>query len=384
MYGRTYFWEQAAPFLALLVLSAANGFITEANGSGIDAHAWTLFAAGVVSLYLLVLEELPEFWNIGLIDYLRNIFNYFSCGSYVLIIGLCVARLSDENSYMDMRPIVFTVATLCLFARLMEFLSIIKVTAPFVQLLVIFSKVVVKWLVVFILFEFAFTLQFYVLLHNCNTAGRFDDPFSAMMNVFAFSMGELSLPLVATGSDDDDDDDRKHSCHGAVEYVAGILLLVLVFVLTVCYLNLLIAMMSQSYTDAQRVSQQLAYQNIAQALLRWESTMSRQQQKSFYNLLHPHQAANDEVLKLPRGIFGHKSHAGILTPDDVRIHHRKSVDRKFDTMSMMLHNHGWSNLPSLSGLAASEQTRLMAISKQLKVLEEKVDALTGAPLAARK
>jgi hypothetical protein len=316
----------------------------------------------VVSLYLLVLEELPEFWNIGLIDYLRNIFNYFSCGSYVLIIGLCVARLSDENSYMDMRPIVFTVATLCLFARLMEFLSIIKVTAPFVQLLVIF----------------------YVLLHNCNTAGRFDDPFSAMMNVFAFSMGELSLPLVATGSEDDDDDDRKHSCHDAVEYVAGILLLVLVFVLTVCYLNLLIAMMSQSYTDAQRVSQQLAYQNIAQALLRWESTMSRQQQKSFYDLLHPHQAANDEVLILPRGIFGHKSHAGILTPDDVRIHHRKSVDRKFDTMSMMLHNHGWSNLPSLSGLAASEQTRLMAISKQLKILEEKVDALTGAPLAARK
>ena len=108
------------------------------------------------------------------------------------------------------------------------------------------------------IFEFTFILIFYSMLRDCETGGQFDTPFNAMMSIFAISMGELNLPIIDTATFDDDDS----NCSRNKEYIASLLVLVLVFILTICYLNLLIAMMTQSYTDAHRESTQLATRSI--------------------------------------------------------------------------------------------------------------------------
>ena len=366
LYGRRYFWHQAGPFLLLLIQIAGVGFsIPNSN-----PHKVFTYSAAGISIYLFCCEELPELWNTGVREYINSVYNYFSCGAYLSQILLAVLN----DAYADISSIIYTAGTLCAFARLMEFLSIIKATSQFVHLLWLFTRIVSRWFILFIIFEFTFILIFYSMLRECETGGQFDTPFNAMMSIFAISMGELNLPIIDTATFDDDDS----NCSRNKEYIASLLVLVLVFILTICYLNLLIAMMTQSYTDAHRESTQLAYHSIAKALFTWESTMSKTERKKYFDQMNLGKAADDVSFDVRRGLLGRKAFGAILSPDEIIVAQKRSRANESEGLALeyqSLRLDDALDLPSLVGPTASDRTRLISLRHSLERLEKSISKL---------
>ena len=82
------------------------------------------------------------------------------------------------------------------------------------------------------------------------------------MYTFIFATGEIDLPFIVDSYTCDDDGDDKCKADW-MEVIVNVLLIFLVFTVTICYMNVLIAMMSQSYEKITETATVEAIQNIA-------------------------------------------------------------------------------------------------------------------------
>lgn len=240
---RQRFWRDAIPFIILVALVVA-AVLEGANHSqcGGAASSGLMATIGIVSLLLLLFEEGPELVTEKL-SYFMEPFNYLSVGSYVFLIIVSLASFLDCEWYQTNRPVLLSVAALALFFRVLEFLSILRTTSAFVHMLRLMVNDLVQWLVIFIVFEMAFSLTFYELLSQFDTDERFDTFPRALLSTFILSAGDFQVPFIVGPLDDDE----SNLARSRAEVTASVLFVFLVFVVFLIYMNVLIAMMSKSY-----------------------------------------------------------------------------------------------------------------------------------------
>ena len=158
-----------------------------------------------------------------------------------------------------------------------------------------------------------FALGFFVLLKNFDTDKRFDHVWSSFMYTFIFATGEIDLPFIVG----DVDDEEAHQ--NWMEVICNILLICLVFAVTICYMNVLIAMMSQSYEKITETATVEAIQNIAKALIRYEGTMSTQERKHYNAMFDCKCTEGRKYLKIGLSLIPQHSHNAWIRQGKVTI-----------------------------------------------------------------
>lgn len=168
-----------------------------------------------------------------------------------------------------------------------EFLALVRFSSRFVHMLRLVVGDILKWLTIFVFFWVAFAVNFHVLLCNQPTGNQFDDIFRSLITTFFISIGEVNLPFI----DDVNGGILSGTNEGYIEAGAEILSFLMVFTVMICYLNILIAMMSTSYDKANAEADVQSYKSTAVALLRWETKLSCCSRKRFY-----YQVFSDDII----------------------------------------------------------------------------------------
>ncbi|CAM9702185.1 unnamed protein product [Ascophyllum nodosum] len=213
--------------------------------------------------------------------YILDSWNIQAVAAYVLVLTLmAVFRpwsrhmewVTDDGEYTTnsiVRRLVTAPAVLFLFTRFMEHLAVWKSTGIFITVIRMMFVDTASWAVIFVLFEVGFALAFHALLQG--TEG-FDSVFQTMFSVFTMSMGELSVPF---GNDD------------TLHVVAVLMFVFFMLVVTIVYLNLLVAMMTNGYTKVESRATAQAMMNRAAALVKWEGIMSDRERRKAFNSVAP-------------------------------------------------------------------------------------------------
>eukprot|EP00616_Rhizochromulina_sp_CCMP1243_P017923 CAMPEP_0118969722 /NCGR_PEP_ID=MMETSP1173-20130426/6769_1 /TAXON_ID=1034831 /ORGANISM="Rhizochromulina marina cf, Strain CCMP1243" /LENGTH=1404 /DNA_ID=CAMNT_0006918999 /DNA_START=1 /DNA_END=4215 /DNA_ORIENTATION=- len=297
-FGRIRFLRDLIPYLTLILLLVLETMVSAVKdgGRGIGSASgilWIMIL--IVSALILLFEEGLEYRASGAWEYFSDVYNWISCLTYLGLIATAVIQVVDAKERQNEGHKMVAICILLLFLRSLEFLSILKRTSRFVHMLRLMLTDLSQWITVFLILQLSFSMSFYILLRNEDTGGRFNNFWNAGMTTFVFSTGEIALPFIVSSEFNEDtlnyDDDYgkilRDSHKAEIEVEANCILIGLIFLVTICYLNVLIAMMSQSYQTIIESAEAESLQGIAAALVRWESTMSTCWRRYYHAQLRP-------------------------------------------------------------------------------------------------
>ncbi|CAM9702258.1 unnamed protein product [Ascophyllum nodosum] len=252
----------------------------------------------ILTLYNLLVEEGRELKAAkSFRKYILDDWNLQSVVAYGLVLSLMAVfkpweyhgewetGVDDEYTANGMaKRLVTAPAALFLFTRCMEHLAVWKSTGVFIAVIRMMIVDTASWAVIFILFEAGFGLAFYALLKG--NAG-FKTMMDAMVTVFVLSMGEITTPF---------------SENSTLNSVAVMMFILFMLLVAIVYINLLVAMMTSSYTTVVNGATAQAMMNRAAALVKWEGIMSDRERRKAFSSVAP--AKGKRVHISLKGWFG--------------------------------------------------------------------------------
>jgi len=272
-FGIRCFWLEFLPCLTLCVFFLGLA-LNDADEQ--QQHAFWKYAAGINALYLF-LNEVRELFGTGPLKYFKSCWNIFSVLAYVLIMVILPLDLiyKDENpEYLNTtRRMIMTPSVFFLILRIMEFCQVLPLTSKFISMLGLMIKDISQWSILFILLLACFSLSFHVLLSDLEVG--FDTLGDAFMTTFAMTLGDFRLPIV------------DHPAHADRNTLAVVLFVILTFIVVITYINLLVAMMSTSYTKIDDRANIEAIKSLGMALYRWESTFKTSTRRQNWGWITP-------------------------------------------------------------------------------------------------
>ncbi|CAM9258297.1 unnamed protein product [Phaeothamnion confervicola] len=283
IFGRMYYLYELTRYM-VLCLAFVLGFIvfpTVNSTSGAAARV----ACWLLTLYNLVLEEGREMWaSPSLREYLWSGWNVQSLVAYLLVMStlpLYVAQWGEAFGFGDSafdgnattmeqaRRMVVAPAALFLFLRFMEHLAVWRTTGVLIAVVRMMFLDTIKWSVLFLLFQAAFDVAFFGLL-------RGEDGYTSMgqtiITVFAMSMGQIETMFSTTP---------------ALNAMAAVLVIAFTLLVSVLYINLLVAMMTTSYDVVLKAASAQALMNRVETLLKWEGIMSAKERQRAFRQIAP-------------------------------------------------------------------------------------------------
>lgn len=273
LFGRRLYYQALMRFSVLVSLYLVSFVLTPDGKAALAAVLALRWCCWAVALFVLVTEEGREL-SMGPVDYFKSIYNWLSSISYLCI--LCIVPImqakvlqGDDTPDSDMLRLLRAVAGALLLLRTLEFLAIHKSTGRLVAILGHMAEDTARWLIIFVIFLFAFTLAFFAILHGDD---NFESYEGAFFEVFRFSIGEADTPFSY---------DRFRNGVASLLYIFATLLIHLL------YVNLLIATLSRRLDTVQDNVHAVAAYNRAQALLSWESILSKQERRDIYMKVRP-------------------------------------------------------------------------------------------------
>ncbi|DAZ97915.1 TPA: hypothetical protein N0F65_007256 [Lagenidium giganteum] len=245
-FGRSMFVSESLMFVVLLV-STYWSFISS------RAHAGRVVSIITACIFLL-LEILD--WTRRRWAYFRDVINWINLAAYIGIFIIGFYSQVDPTSELTAlgQAILIVLLSFCG----LEYLRMVPLTSLLIAVTFKMVNDVVKFIVLYGVFQVGFSGSFYLLFHD--EGSRYDTYSEAFLATFLMLFGDI-------------DSDLFFRLTGAKALVASILVLMYLIGAMVMLMNLLIAMMSTSYqqvVDGAKVARSIGR---AEIILRMESLL---------------------------------------------------------------------------------------------------------------
>lgn len=238
LYGRAYHLTLSALYFVLLACVTVTNY---------RLHDWivssdvTLFTL-VITLMCAVLflnalfvlniasQIMEEYAENRLIAYLSDAQNIIEIGSHVIVFVAFAMRCTSRNETLTSASIM-AVATVLLWFKALYYLRPFKSTGPLVRMIFFIFTSIQELSIILIIVIFGFSQAMYLLSYQ-NDSLDFASPYNGIINAFIYMMGNPLVEQAASTSDPS---------------LAQFLLCTFMFASTILLLNLLIALMNNSY-----------------------------------------------------------------------------------------------------------------------------------------
>ncbi|CAM9235271.1 unnamed protein product [Chrysoparadoxa australica] len=293
----------------LLVTSFVSGFViwneldNDVPGGVFRILCWVILA------WLVAMEGKECYYSTSLRAYFTSGWNVICIVAYALVLALLpVYMLARTERYSDpesqdrldeVKRCIVGPATLMLFMRVLEHLATLRATGMFIAVIRLMILDTIRWSVLFVLFQAAFALAFFGLLEGEDGFNTFG---ATVITVFSMSMGELVSPFSSTTS---------------LNVVASIVMITFSLLVSILYLNLLVAIMTTSYEEVLRAAGAQALMSRAEALLKWEGTMQYKERKKYYDKIAPAKGQRSHITLTDWGDA--ISHEVFIDSEEVRV-----------------------------------------------------------------
>jgi hypothetical protein len=236
--------------LFVLILVAISGI--NAYGNSFRAG---LFIFGKYFSLLYFLDEVLMLFEVGALSYLRRFNNVIACPVYLFTIILFDVLLQNQgrlhvHGWMSILPLFI----------LLRLFHVLKINTKFGALLLIFNDVmgqIVQLLLFLFLTWLGFVFSFLLLFAGQDIPG-FDSFFSISTNLYSAMLGNFDLSALA-------------AIEGPDAIWIQVLFLGYVFFTMVILLNMMIAIMSNAFTNGYDQSIQTYYFGLAQIICDFDS-----------------------------------------------------------------------------------------------------------------
>ncbi|CAN0285897.1 unnamed protein product [Pylaiella littoralis] len=347
VFGRRYYLWELGRYL-FLAMSFIMGFVMWADAANwvgpLDSSDDRLAVVGgtvsrllcwVLTLYNLFVEEGREVAaSKSIKKYLVGGWNLQSVTAYVLVLALIpVFKPWQETVEWGSGPLEYTKAdtvrrcltapaAIFLFTRLMEHLAMWKSTGIFIAVIRMVIVDTASWSILFILFEAAFALAFYALLEGNS---GYETLWASTISIFVLSFGEFDLPF---------------SENEVLNLTAVIMAVVFMLIVAIVYLNLLVAMMTNGYTEVVMMAAAQATMNRAAALVKWEGIMTDATRGKAFRKVAPDRGKRSHITLTgwfggaPTEVFCNEEGARAIEPE------QNSIFKRVDTHAVIMKELG--------------------------------------------
>ena len=242
MYGYPYHYYLSLLYVALLLLVTFSNYTFHSWIQSITHFTAELAVIGLIFLinsYFFMLETLQLFQVINdnsLLYYISDIQKYLDWGTHSLIYIGFVYRLTQLSETPESAAIM-SVTIILMFLKALYFLRPFKSTGPLIRMIFCILYSIKELMIILILIIFGFSQAFYLLSYD-NDQLDFSSPTDAIINAFLYMMGQSQLSQMQGSSS---------------PKLAQFILCLFIFVSAILLLNLLIALMNNSYTAIQEM-----------------------------------------------------------------------------------------------------------------------------------
>ena len=240
MYGYPYHYFLSILYLVLLSLVTLTNYTFH---SWIHTNNYFTPILTIVSIiffitsYFVILELfqlIQATRDQSLINYLLDVQNLLDWSTYILVYTGYIYRVSKQAETYESASIM-SVTTVLMFLKLLYFLRPFKSTGPLIRMVFCILFSIKELMVILVLVIFGFSQAFYLLTFD-NDLLDFSSPTDAIINAFLYMMGQSQLSQMQQATN---------------PKLAQFLLCLFIFISAILLLNLLIALMNNSYSAIQ-------------------------------------------------------------------------------------------------------------------------------------
>lgn len=206
--------------------------------SSLAYTTWSLLALLFFINSLLVCIELSQlmgsYLDERIIEYFTDMQNYLDWASYGLLYSALGIRTYEQRETYTSSSIM-AVTTILLWLKFLYFLRPFKSTGPLVRMIFFIFSSIKELIGILVFVIFGFSQSMYLLAY-ADSSLDFSDPMTGIINSFLYMMGASQLSQMQQASN---------------PQLAQFLLCIFIFIATILMLNLLIALMNNSYGTIQ-------------------------------------------------------------------------------------------------------------------------------------
>lgn len=262
------------------------------------------------SAYLLIRVERNEFLGTSAKSYFTSFWNWLNLITYVAT--MATIPLEFMTSLASARNSILALITVTLWVNMLQFLQMSTDSGLLIAMMSHMVKDVYRFMLLYGVFLFGFSGAFYLLLRGTTGYENFTNSF---ITVLLMLFGQITY-------------DNFNNAKGWIWHMSNFLLFVHLMSIVIVLLNILIAMMATTYSDVWEAAEAEALQSHAQAILRMESSLHRDEREAIFNRLLVVERVHKSPSLLARATSARAKIAVMTTDTNSEILQRRSTMKR--------------------------------------------------------